>query len=127
MQDYHPVDGEEAMAENCLFCKVVSGEIKTETVYEDEKVLGFKDINPQAPVHVLIVPKRHVATLNDLGEEDTALAGGLLLAAKHVAKDFGIAEPGYRAVVNCNPEGNQAIFHVHLHLLGGRQMKWPPG
>lgn len=115
------------MAENCLFCKMVSGEIKPDVVYQDEAVFAFKDINPQAPVHVLVIPKRHVTTLNDLGPQDAELAGRLTLTAVNIAKEMGIADAGYRTLINTNREGGQAVFHVHLHLLGGRQMKWPPG
>jgi histidine triad (HIT) family protein len=115
------------MADNCLFCKMVSGEIKPDVVYQDEAVLAFKDINPQAPVHVLVIPKRHVTTLNDLGPQDAELAGRLILTAVHIAKELGLAESGYRTLINTNREGGQVVFHVHLHLLGGRQMKWPPG
>lgn len=115
------------MSENCLFCKMVSGAIKPDIVYQDEKVLAFRDINPQAPTHVLVVPKRHVSTLNDLRDEDAELAGALLIAASRIAKDLGIAQAGYRTVINTNAEGGQVVFHVHLHLLGGRHMRWPPG
>ncbi|HEX7043601.1 MAG TPA: histidine triad nucleotide-binding protein [Burkholderiales bacterium] len=115
------------MAENCLFCKMVSGEVKPDIVYENDQVLAFRDINPQAPVHVLIVPKRHVATLDDLGDEDGPLAGALLLAVRRIARELGVAERGYRTVINTNAEGGQIVFHVHVHLLAGRQMQWPPG
>lgn len=110
---------------SCLFCKMVAGEIKPDIVFEDETVLAFRDINPQAPVHLLIVPKVHIATLNDL--EDTLLAGQLLQTAIKLAKQEGLSEHGYRTVFNCNSQGGQEVFHLHLHLLGGRQMKWPPG
>ena len=110
---------------SCLFCKMVAGEIKPDIVFEDEAVLAFRDINPQAPVHLLIVPKVHIATLNDL--EDTLLAGQLLQTAIKLAKQEGLSEHGYRTVFNCNSQGGQEVFHLHLHLLGGRQMKWPPG
>jgi histidine triad (HIT) family protein len=110
---------------DCLFCKMVSGVIKPDTVYEDEKVLAFRDINPQAPTHVLIIPKTHVATLNDL--EDAQLAGHLLQTAAVVAKQEGLSEQGYRTVINCNRHAGQEVFHLHLHVLGGRQMRWPPG
>ncbi|MES9859363.1 MAG: histidine triad nucleotide-binding protein [Candidatus Thiodiazotropha sp. LLP2] len=112
---------------DCLFCKFVSGEIKPQTVYEDDDVLAFRDINPQAPCHVLIVPKRHISTLNDLIPEDAELMGKLYLAAAKVAKQEGLDGPGYRTVINCNEQAGQTVFHIHLHLLGGRQMKWPPG
>jgi len=112
---------------DCLFCKFVSGEIQPNTVYEDDHVLAFRDINPQAPTHVLVVPKRHIATLNDLTGEDAELVGRLYLAARQVARQEGIDEPGYRTVINCNEQAGQSVFHIHLHLLGGRDMAWPPG
>ena len=112
---------------DCLFCKMVSREIEPDIVYEDDHVLAFRDINPQAPVHVLIIPKRHISTLNDLEEGDAELIGRLHLAAKRVADQDGIAEAGYRTVFNCNEAGGQLVFHAHLHLLGGRAMGWPPG
>lgn len=110
---------------NCLFCKMVAGVIKPDVVFEDETVLAFRDINPQAPVHILIIPKIHIATLNDL--DDTLLAGQLLQTAVKLAKQEGLSEEGYRAVFNCNKKGGQEVYHLHLHLLGGRQMIWPPG
>ncbi len=110
---------------DCLFCKMVAGEIKPDSVYEDNDVLAFRDINPQAPVHLLIIPKTHIATLNDL--DDLALSGKLLQTAILLAKQEGLAEEGYRTVFNCNESGGQEVFHLHMHLLGGRQMKWPPG
>ena len=110
---------------DCLFCKMVTGEIKPAVVYENDHVLAFHDIKPQAPTHVLIIPKRHMATLDDLS--DLGLAGELLLAARLVARQEGIANNGYRTVVNCGGDGGQEVSHLHLHLLGGRQMKWPPG
>ncbi|MCG7864789.1 MAG: histidine triad nucleotide-binding protein [gamma proteobacterium symbiont of Stewartia floridana] len=112
---------------DCLFCKFVSGEISPQTVYEDDDVLAFRDINPQAPCHVLIIPKKHISTLNDLTEEDAELVGKLYLAAAKVAKQEGIDEAGYRTVMNCNEQAGQTVFHIHLHLLGGRRMNWPPG
>jgi histidine triad (HIT) family protein len=113
--------------DNCLFCKFVSGEIKPDVVYEDEEVLAFRDVNPQAPTHILVIPKRHISTLNELESGDAELIGKLYLAAQKVAEDEGIAEPGYRTLINCNADGGQAVFHIHLHLLGGRPMGWPPG
>lgn len=115
------------MPGDCLFCKMVAGAIKPDAVYEDDDILAFRDIHPQAPVHVLIIPKRHVATLNDFADGDTSLLGGLLLKAKSIAEELKIAESGYRAVINCNRDGGQSVSHVHVHLLGGRRMKWPPG
>ncbi len=110
---------------HCLFCKMVAGVIKPDVVYEDETVLAFRDINPQAPIHILIIPKIHIATLNDL--DDNLLAGQLLQAAIKLAKQEKLSEEGYRTVFNCNRKGGQEVYHLHLHLLGGRQMTWPPG
>ncbi|NOR69853.1 MAG: HIT domain-containing protein [Methylomarinum sp.] len=110
---------------DCFFCKMVAGEIKPDVVYEDDHILAFRDINPQAPVHILIIPKTHVATLNDL--DDSVMAGRLLQTAVKLAKQEGLAEEGYRTVLNCNEKGGQEVFHLHMHLLGGRQMTWPPG
>ncbi|HHH42954.1 MAG TPA: histidine triad nucleotide-binding protein [Gammaproteobacteria bacterium] len=112
---------------DCLFCKMVSGEITPDTVYEDDDVLAFRDINPQAPTHVLVVPKQHVSTLNDLDAESAPLVGRMMLAAASIAQQEGFAEQGYRTVMNCNAHGGQTVFHIHLHLLGGRVMGWPPG
>ncbi len=112
---------------DCLFCKMVSGKIAPDTVYEDDDVLAFRDINPQAPVHVLVVPKQHVPTLNDLEPGSAELIGKMTMAAAKVAQQEGIAEQGYRTVINCNAHGGQTVFHIHLHLLGGRVMAWPPG
>lgn len=112
---------------DCLFCRMVNGEIRADTVYEDEEVLAFRDINPQAPVHVLIVPKRHIATLNDLQDDDEALVGQLFMAARQIARQEGIDEKGYRTLINCNAAAGQTVFHLHLHVLGGRIMHWPPG
>ncbi|OHE81344.1 MAG: histidine triad nucleotide-binding protein [Lysobacterales bacterium GWF1_69_6] len=110
-----------------LFAKIIAREIPADIVYEDEHVLAFRDINPQAPVHVLFVPKRPVATLNELQPGDEALVGRLALAAAAYAKREGFAENGYRVVMNCNADGGQTVFHIHLHLLAGRAMHWPPG
>jgi histidine triad (HIT) family protein len=110
---------------NCLFCKMVAGIIQPDVVFEDEKILAFRDLNPQAPIHFLIIPKRHIATLNDL--DDLLLGGQLLQTAVKLANQEGLAEAGYRTVFNCNQQGGQAVYHLHLHLLGGRQMTWPPG
>ena len=112
---------------DCLFCKMVSGEIAPDIVFENEDVLAFRDVNPQAPLHVLVIPKTHIATVNDLTPEDADLVGKLYLAAQQIAADEGVAEPGYRMVMNCNPEAGQSVYHIHLHVLGGRPMSWPPG
>jgi len=110
-----------------LFSKIINREIPADIVYEDDDVLAFRDINPQAPVHVLVVPRRPIATINDLGPSDAELVGKMFLAAKQIAEAEGIAERGYRTVMNCNPEAGQSVFHLHLHVLGGRAMAWPPG
>lgn len=115
------------MADDCLFCKMVQGEIKPDTLYEDDHVLAFRDINPQAPVHFLVVPKQHIATLNDLEEKHAELIGRMYLAAKIIAKEQGIADGGYRSLINCNSDAGQTVWHVHLHVLGGRTLTWPPG
>jgi len=112
---------------DCLFCKMVSGEIQPDVVFEDDDVLAFRDVNPQAPVHVLVIPKTHIATTNDLTTEQAGLVGKMILAARQIAADEGVAEPGYRMVMNCNPEAGQSVYHIHLHMLGGRPMNWPPG
>lgn len=112
---------------DCLFCKMASGEIQPDVVYENDAVLAFRDINPQAPTHVLVIPRRHISTLNDLTEADAELVGKLFLAAKEVARIDGIADAGYRTVMNCNAQAGQTVFHIHLHVLGGRAMHWPPG
>ncbi len=112
---------------DCLFCKMVSGEITPDTVYENDDVLAFRDIDPQAPTHVLVVPKQHIARLNDLSDDNAGLIGEMMLAAVQVARQEGISEQGYRTLLNCNADGGQTVFHIHLHLLGGRVMRWPPG
>jgi histidine triad (HIT) family protein len=112
---------------DCLFCKMVSGEIQPDVVFEDDDVLAFRDVSPQAPVHVLVIPKTHIATTNDITAEHAGLVGKMVLAAQRVAAEEGIAEPGYRMVMNCNPGAGQSVYHIHLHMLGGRPMNWPPG
>ena len=112
---------------NCLFCKIVNSEIPAEVVYENERILAFNDINPQAPVHILLIPKIHIATLNDLQQHDQKLLGELIYNASIVAKSLNIAEEGYRTGFNCNSAGGQTVYHIHLHLLGGRKFSWPPG
>jgi len=112
---------------DCIFCKMVAGDIKPDVVYEDDEVLAFRDMHPQAPTHVLVIPKMHIATTNDLDAGNADIIGKLHLAAKQVAADAGIAERGYRTLINCNPESGQSVYHIHLHLLGGRAMGWPPG
>ncbi|MEE4331555.1 MAG: histidine triad nucleotide-binding protein [Wenzhouxiangella sp.] len=110
-----------------LFERIIRREIPADIVFENDEILAFRDINPQAPVHVLIIPKRRIATLNDLSEADADLVGRLVLVARSIAADEGLSEDGYRLVFNCNDHGGQSVFHIHLHLLGGRQMGWPPG
>lgn len=107
---------------DCIFCKIVNGEIPTDLLYEDERVIAFKDINPQAPIHILIITKKHLATLNDLSEEDQALVGHVNITAAKLASDLGIAKSGYRLVNNCNQDGGQVVFHLHYHLLGGKKL-----
>lgn len=106
---------------------MVSGDIPCEKVYENELILSFRDIDPKAPTHILIIPKKHIETLNEIDENDQNLLGELLLTAKKIAKDEGIDASGYRTVFNCNADGGQTVFHIHMHLLGGRLMAWPPG
>ena len=110
-----------------IFGKIAAGEMAADIVYEDDDVVAFRDIGPQAPTHVLVIPRKPIPTLNDLQEEDAALVGKMFLAAKKVAEQEGIASAGYRTVINCNAAAGQTVFHLHLHLLGGRPMQWPPG
>lgn len=112
---------------DCLFCKIINKEIKSEIVYESNDLLAFKDIRAQAPTHILIIPKKHISTLNDINEEDTELIGKIFITAKNLAKENGLSENGYRTVFNCNKNAGQEVFHIHLHLLGGRSFSWPPG
>ncbi|MCB1843986.1 MAG: histidine triad nucleotide-binding protein [Halioglobus sp.] len=111
----------------CLFCRICSRELDAEIVYESETVLAFHDINPQAPTHVLIVPRKHVSTINDLETGDAETVGALFLAAKDIAAEAGLSDDGYRVTMNCNEGAGQSVFHIHLHLLGGRNFSWPPG
>ena len=115
------------MSDDCLFCKIAKHEIPATLVYEDDEVLAFEDISPQAPFHVLVIPRKHISTLNDLTPDDTALTGSLITRATQIAKDKGHAEDGYRTVFNCGRGAGQTVFHIHLHLLAGRSMTWPPG
>ncbi|TNF33038.1 MAG: histidine triad nucleotide-binding protein [Gammaproteobacteria bacterium] len=112
---------------DCIFCKIASGDIPANIVYQDDHVVAFRDLNPQAPTHILVIPRKHIANTNDLQMEDAELIGKMYLAAKHIAHEEGIAEKGYRTVLNCNRDAGQTVFHIHLHLLGGRPMSWPPG
>ena len=112
---------------NCLFCKIINKEIPAKIVYENDTILAFEDINPQAPVHILVIPKRHIASSLEVTEDDHALIGELLQTANSLAREKGVAEQGFRTVINCNRDAGQTVFHIHLHLLGGRPMSWPPG
>ncbi len=112
---------------SCLFCRIVAGEIPAKKVHEDERVVAFEDINPQAPMHVLVVPRQHVATLNDLDATHDGLVGTMVRRAAAIAAERGYAERGFRTVFNCNAEAGQTVFHLHLHVLGGRPLTWPPG
>jgi histidine triad (HIT) family protein len=112
---------------DCLFCRIVAGEIPATLVYTDDHLVAFRDVNPQAPMHVLIVPRRHIATLNELASGDDALVGEMIRRAAAIAGENGYAQRGYRTVFNCNAEAGQTVFHIHLHVLGGRPFIWPPG
>lgn len=112
---------------DCLFCRIIAGDIKGAVVHEDNDLVAIKDINPQAPLHVLIIPRRHIATLNDLTSGDDSLVGAMHRAAAQIAKEHGYADRGYRTVFNTNREAGQTVFHIHLHLLAGRGLMWPPG
>lgn len=112
---------------DCLFCKIVAGDIPADVIHETDSTLAFRDINPQAPTHVLIIPRRHIARINDISAEDRELVGSLFTTAKEIAAAEGLADDGYRVVMNCNEAAGQSVFHLHLHLLGGRPLAWPPG
>ena len=112
---------------DCLFCKIVDGDIPSNVVFENESVLAFRDINPQAPTHILIIPRRHISTINDIAADDRETVGSLFTAAKEIAGAENLTESGYRVVMNCGEGAGQSVFHIHLHLLGGRGLGWPPG
>ena len=112
---------------DCLFCKIIQGQIPASLVYQDDRVVAFKDINPQAPMHVLVVPRRHIATLNDLTPEDDGIVGEMVRRGASLATEHGHAARGYRTVFNCNADAGQTVFHIHLHVVGGRSLAWPPG
>ncbi len=113
--------------DDCLFCRILAGDIPADVIYESDTAIAFRDINPQAPTHVLIIPRKHIPTINDIGEDDQAIVGSLYSAARTIAGEEGFSEVGYRAVMNCNEAAGQTVFHIHLHLLGGRPFSWPPG
>ena len=113
--------------ENCVFCKIVEGQIPAKIVYQDAEVVAFEDINPQAPQHVLLIPRRHIASITDLTMEDGPVLASIFVAASKVARELGIAESGFRFVTNVGPDAGQSVFHLHFHLLGGRKLAWPPG
>lgn len=113
--------------DDCIFCKIAQGETNTPLLYQDEQVVAFNDLEPQAPHHVLIIPRQHIATINDTTKSDESLLGHMIQTAKKIATERDLAENGYRMLFNCNADGGQAVYHIHLHLLGGRQMTWPPG
>jgi histidine triad (HIT) family protein len=115
------------MSDECVFCRIVRGQIPSRKVWDDDAIVAFEDLNPKAPTHVLLVPRKHIATVNDLGPADDALIGRMHRVAADVARERGLAERGYRLVLNCNADAGQTVFHVHLHLLGGRALGWPPG
>ncbi len=112
---------------DCLFCKIRDGEIPADIVFENDDMVAFNDVNSQAPLHVLIIPKKHISTINDLAESDESIMGKLFTVAKTIAAQHGVSDDGYRLVVNCNEKAGQTVFHIHMHLLAGRSMNWPPG
>ncbi|MBE7055429.1 MAG: histidine triad nucleotide-binding protein [Ruminococcaceae bacterium] len=112
---------------NCLFCKIIAGDIPSAKVYEDDLVYAFRDIEPQAPVHILIIPKEHISSANELTDENASIVGHIFAVAAKIAKDEGIADGGYRIVNNCGDDGGQTVKHLHFHMLGGRSLAWPPG
>jgi histidine triad (HIT) family protein len=112
---------------DCLFCKIIAGQIPGNLVHQDDRIVAIKDINPQAPMHLLVMPRRHIASLNDLGAQDDGLVGEMVRRAATLAHEHGHGERGYRTVFNCNADAGQTVFHIHLHVLGGRRLGWPPG
>jgi histidine triad (HIT) family protein len=112
---------------DCIFCRIANREIPVDLILETDTLVAFHDLNPQAPQHVLLIPKKHIATLDGAGDEDRAILGDLLLSAAEIARRLGFSEAGYRTVINCNQNGGQSVYHLHVHLLGGRALHWPPG
>ena len=113
--------------ESCLFCKILAGDIPAEIIYESDTAIGFRDINPKAPTHVVVIPRKHIATINDIEPDDQQVVGSLFTAAREIAEKEGHADAGYRVAMNCNEAAGQTVFHIHLHLLAGRSFSWPPG
>ena len=113
--------------EDCIFCKIANHEMQARILFEDKDLIAFHDIRPKSPVHILIIPRNHIPTINDLTEDDQELVGKLFLRAKYLAKELNLSERGYRLVFNCNQDAGQEVYHIHLHLLGGRKLGWPPG
>lgn len=113
--------------EDCIFCKIVKGDIPSEKVYEDELILAFKDINPEAPIHIVVIPKKHIESLNELTEKDADIVAHIYIKTKELAQELGINKKGYRIVTNCGEQGGQTVNHLHFHVLGGRNLQWPPG
>ncbi len=114
-------------SQDCLFCKISAGEIPADIIYESETTMAFRDISPRAPTHAVIIPRQHIATINDIETSDHNTIGSLFTAAREIARQEGLSDRGYRVVMNCNKDAGQTVFHLHLHLLGGRQLDWPPG
>ncbi|MFD3157587.1 histidine triad nucleotide-binding protein [Haloimpatiens sp. FM7330] len=112
---------------DCIFCKIIKGEIPSNKVYEDDKILVFKDIEPQAPVHILIIPKKHITSLNELSKDDAQIIAHVFMKVQELARELGVSENGYRVVTNCGVDGGQTVEHVHFHMLAGRNLQWPPG
>ena len=115
------------MSSDCIFCRIINKEVPSNIIYEDDDITAFYDINPQAPVHIMVVPKKHITTINGMSESDSGLIGKVFLVVKKLAEDNNISEDGYRVVVNCNRNAGQEVFHIHFHLMGGRKFSWPPG
>jgi len=113
--------------DNCLFCKIVAGEIPCKKVYENKSIIAFQDIDPKAPIHILVIPKKHIRSINELKKSDKGLAGELLLAAQKISEIEEIDESGFRTIFNTNEDGGQTVYHIHMHIMGGRKMIWPPG
>ncbi len=112
---------------DCIFCNIAEGKMPADLLYENEDVVAFRDISPQAPHHIIIIPRQHIATINDINDEHNSVIASMYRAVRSITQDLGVQENGYRTVMNCNGDGGQTVFHIHLHLLAGRQMNWPPG